>query len=62
MKITLEIDGFVTIHEYYTHDKQLVFAIDKILFTSSNTDYFALDVKTHEIVNHRMKGNKEVES
>lgn len=62
MKITLELEGYDTIHEYYTHDCQLVLAIDKILFTSSSTDYFALDATTHEIVDHRMKGNKEIES
>lgn len=61
MKITLELDGNYNIHEYYTHDSQLVMAIDKLLFTSSVTEYYSLDKETHAIQAHKMIGDNKVE-
>lgn len=61
MKITLELDGNYNIHEYYTHDSQLIMAIDKLLFSSSVTEYYSLDKSTHEITEHKMMGDNKLE-
>lgn len=61
MKITLERNDNYNIHEYYTHDLQLILAIDKLLFSSNLTEYYSIDKTTHEITEHRMMGDNKIE-
>lgn len=54
-KITLELDGAETIHEFYTIDRQFILAIDKLCFSSHVTDYYSIDKFTRQVKEHGLR-------